>query len=48
MQTEITDWVSEIGKIAERSIKRSQEILENIEKNMEAKDDNKNSEDSQY
>lgn len=49
MQTETTDWIAEIDKIAERSIKRSKEILENLEtENMEEIiDDNTNSENIQ-
>ena len=48
MQEQVTDWIAEIDKIAERSIKRSKEILENLEtENMEEIDDNDNSEDIQ-
>jgi hypothetical protein len=49
MQDNVTDWIAEIDKIAERSIKRSKEILENLEtENMEEIiDDNANSEDIQ-
>lgn len=48
MQNEVTDWIAEIDKIAERSIKRSKEILEDLEtENMEEIDDNDNSENIQ-
>ena len=49
MQEQGTDWIGEIDKIAERSIRRSKEILEDLEtENMEEIiDDNENSENIQ-
>lgn len=39
MPTEATDWIDEIDKVAERSIKRSREILKKFEEeNPEAED----------
>lgn len=44
MQEQASDWKEEINKIAERSIRRSREILRNLkQENLEEIDDNENS-----